>query len=114
MNRRATIQRKTRETDITLELALDGTGRTAIATGIAWAVLLFGLLLTAPAWGLAAGSVVVPVGAGLASAFRPDAQLSEARRSLVAVGIALLTLPLVGMVSLIVLFLIVCGPQLLG
>ena len=34
MSRRAKIQRKTRETDITLELVLDGTGRTDIATGI--------------------------------------------------------------------------------
>lgn len=86
----------------------------AIATGIAWAVLLFGLFLTAPAFGVALGCVVVPVGAGLISACRPDALLSEARRSVVAVGIALLTLPLVGIVSVIVLFLIVCGPQLWG
>ena len=85
---------------------------TAIVTGIAWAVLLFGLFLTAPAWGLAAACVVVPVGVGLASAFRPDALLSEARRSVVAVGIALLALPLMAIVSVIVLVLIVCGTLL--
>jgi imidazoleglycerol phosphate dehydratase HisB len=34
MSRRATLKRKTRETDISLELDLDGTGRAAVATGI--------------------------------------------------------------------------------
>ena len=34
MSRTATIQRGTRETDITLNLDLDGTGRIAVATGI--------------------------------------------------------------------------------
>ncbi|MEA3246452.1 MAG: imidazoleglycerol-phosphate dehydratase HisB [Gemmatimonadota bacterium] len=33
-NRTARVQRKTRETDITLELDLDGTGSAAVATGI--------------------------------------------------------------------------------
>jgi imidazoleglycerol-phosphate dehydratase len=34
MTRRATIKRKTAETDIALELALDGTGKTEIETGV--------------------------------------------------------------------------------
>ncbi len=34
MTRRATIQRKTAETEIELELALDGTGKTDIETGV--------------------------------------------------------------------------------
>jgi imidazoleglycerol-phosphate dehydratase len=34
MTRRAAIQRKTAETEIDLELALDGTGKTEIATGV--------------------------------------------------------------------------------
>jgi imidazoleglycerol-phosphate dehydratase len=34
MTRRAAIQRKTAETEIELELALDGTGKTEIATGV--------------------------------------------------------------------------------
>jgi len=34
MTRRAAIQRKTAETEIELELALDGTGRTEVATGV--------------------------------------------------------------------------------
>jgi imidazoleglycerol phosphate dehydratase HisB len=52
MNRRATIQRKTRETDITLELALDGTGQTTIATGIGFLDHMFTALAFHAGWDL--------------------------------------------------------------
>jgi imidazoleglycerol phosphate dehydratase HisB len=52
MNRRATIQRKTRETDITLELVLDGTGQAAIATGIGFLDHMFTALTFHAGWDL--------------------------------------------------------------
>lgn len=52
MNRRAKIQRKTRETDITLELVLDGSGQTDIATGIGFLDHMLTALAFHAAWDL--------------------------------------------------------------
>ena len=52
MKRTADIRRKTRETDITLKLDLDGTGRSEIATGIGFLDHLLGSLAMHTRWNL--------------------------------------------------------------